>query len=134
MTIFFTDIYFDFNNILNKDIILNDRIKYFYQNVSVCDEVCEYKEINLENMTVTLNCIFNDISNNELNQESNFLYDTLEVIFDLININNFLLLKCYKNALKYFTSSVGSWITLILGIVQTNCYGFTLFLYGFAKN
>ena len=117
---FFTDICYDFDNPLKKDIILNDRTKYLYQKAFLCGKGCNFIKINLENMTATCNCSFNDILNNELTQE----IDSLDLdyiigeIYDLINVNNFLLFKCIKNAFKHFTSSIGSWIILILIIVQ----------------
>ena len=115
---FFTDICYDFDNPLKKDFPLSDRIKYFNQIVSFCDDGCIFKEINLENLTAKCNCLFNDISNNELIKESAFLGDIVEDINDIININNFRFIKCIKSAFKHFTSSIGSWITFILIIVQ----------------
>ena len=50
---------------MNKDIPLNDRIKTIYPDVELCDEGCEIKGINLEDMTSTCDCMFNDISNND---------------------------------------------------------------------
>ena len=115
---FFTDICFDFDNPVKKDIILSDRIKYFFRNVSLCNDGCEYKGINLENMTATCNCLFNDILNNELIKENDLISDSIEDNLDLTYSNNFLVFKCFKYALKHFTSSIGCWITLILSLVQ----------------
>ena len=85
---FFTDICYDFDNPLKKDIILNDRTKYLYQKAFLCGKGCNFIKINLENMTATCNCSFNDILNNELTQK----IDSLDLdyiigeIYDLINV------------------------------------------------
>ena len=116
---FFKDICFYFDNPLKKDVPISDRIKYFYPDVSLCDEKCDYAGINLENMTATCDCTFNDISNNELVQvASAFLGDTIEDFLDFINSSNILVFKCIKYVFKHFTSSIGGWISVILCLVQ----------------
>ena len=35
---------------------LEDRIKYIYQNYSLCEESCTYNSIDLENMNIACNC------------------------------------------------------------------------------
>ena len=126
---FFTDICFDFDNPLKKDIPLGDRIEYFYPNVSLCDKGCEYKGINLEDMTASCDCTFNDISNNEILQDAAFLGDTLGNILDLINSSNILVFKCIKFMFNHFTSSIGGWISVILSLIQI----VTILLYFFME-
>ena len=47
----------------NNDVILEDRIKYYFQNFSLCDAGCEYNTINIENKTIVCNCkVKNNIS------------------------------------------------------------------------
>ena len=116
---FFTDTCFYFDNPLKKDVPLSDRIKYFYPDVSLCDEKCNYAGINLVNMTATCDCTFNDISNNELVQvASAFLGDTIEDLLDFINSSNILVFKSIKYVFKHFPSSIGGWISVILSLVQ----------------
>ena len=116
---FYTDICYDFDNPLKKDIPLNDRIKIFYPDVELCDEGCSYEGINLEDMTATCNCLFNDISNNALIKDNELINGMIGDIFDLINSSNILVLKCFKYMFNHFSRSIGGWISLILILVQT---------------
>ena len=52
---FFWDVCQPFSDSEN-DVILEDRIKYLYQNISLCEQGCTYNKINLENMTVLCDC------------------------------------------------------------------------------
>ena len=117
---FYTDICYDFDNPLKKDIPLNDRIKMFYPDVELCDDGCTYKGINLEDMTATCNCLFNDISNNALIKDNELINSMFGEIFDLINSSNILVLKCFKYMFKHFANSIGGWISLILILAQAS--------------
>lgn len=46
---------FEYNE---KDILIEDRRKIFYKNVSFCDENCDYSEIDYENNRIECNCKF----------------------------------------------------------------------------
>ena len=71
-------------------MILEDRIKYIYQNYSLCDDGCTYNEINTENMTVSCDC---KVKTNLTTNESSFSVEKL----DNIDIDsNFALIKCYN--------------------------------------
>ena len=83
---FYTDLCYDFENPLKKDIPLNDRVKYLYPNISLCDEGCQYKGINLEDMTSTCDCKFNDIANNNIIKDNEIMNEAFGEIFDFINI------------------------------------------------
>ena len=116
---FYTDICYDFDNPMKKDIPLNDRIKTLYPDVELCDEGCQYKGINLEDMTSTCDCTFNDIANNELIKDNPLMESSIGQIFDIINSSNILVLKCFKNMFSHFSRSIGGWISLGLIISQT---------------
>ena len=111
---FFLDICYDFDNPLKKDIPLNDRIKAVFHDATLCDEGCENKGINYENMSVQCDCTFNDIAKSDIIQNNYFLSNTLGELLDLISSSNIQVLKCSKNIFKYFTRSVGSFISLCL--------------------
>ena len=105
---------YDFDNKLKKDIPLNDRIKDIFPNASLCDEGCQYTGINLEDMTATCDCKFNDIANNNIIKENELLSSAMGDILDLINSSNILVFKCIKYMFKHFTSSYGAWISVAL--------------------
>ena len=69
---FYTDICYDFDNPLKKDIPLNDRIKDIFPDAKLCDEGCQYTGINLDDMTATCDCKFNDISNSNIKKIMSF--------------------------------------------------------------
>ena len=111
---FYTDICYDFDNPLKKDIPLNDRIKDIYPDAKLCDEGCQYTGINLADMTATCDCKFNDIKNSNIIKDNAFLDSAVGEIFDLVNSSNILVFKCIKYIFKHFTRSIGGWISLFL--------------------
>ena len=115
---FYTDICYDFDNPFKKDIPLSDRIKIIYPDVELCDEGCEIKSINLEDMTTTCDCLFNDIANNNIMKDNALMESTVGEIFDLINNSNILVFKCFKYIFTHFPSSIGGWISLGLIMSQ----------------
>ena len=108
---FYTDLCFDYKNPKKRDIPLRDRIKNVFPNITLCDEGCQNDGINLEDMTVTCNCKFNDITNNKVIKDNDVLDSMVGEIFDLINSSNILVVKCYKYIFKYFKNSIGGILT-----------------------
>ena len=109
---FYTDICYDFDNKLKKDIPLNDRIADIFPNATLCDTGCQYEGINLNDMTATCNCKFNDITNNNAIKDNALLDSAFGEVLDLVNSSNILVLKCIKNIFKYFSRSIGGWISV----------------------
>jgi len=122
---FYTDLCFDYKNPKKRDIPLSDRIKNVFPNVSLCNDGCEIDGINLEDMTASCNCKFNDITNNEVIKDNAVLDTMVGEIFDLINSSNILVVKCYKYIFKYFKNSVGGILTtsiIALNLILTNIF------------
>ena len=115
---FYTDLCYDYINPLNKDISLQDRIKTFYPNVTLCDEGCDNKGVDIESMTALCDCTFNDIANINFIKENALLNDFMGNIFDVINESNILVLKCFKYIFKHFSKSIGGIITLCLLLIN----------------
>ena len=103
---FFNDICQSFSD-SNNDIVLEDRIKEYYQNYSLCEEGCTYNAIIYEYMTISCDCkVKTNISTNETIQQS---YE--------INIDsNFGIIKCYKLVFSFKGKfkNIGFWIFLLL--------------------
>ena len=118
---FYTDLCFDYKNPKKRDIPLKDRIKNVFPNITLCDEGCQNEKINLEEMTATCNCKFNDITNNNLIKENEILDSMVGEIFDLINASNILVVTCYKYIFKHFKNSIG-------GIMTTSIISLNLIL------
>ena len=111
---FYTDICFEYESPVNKDIPLRDRLTTFYPNITLCDSGCKNAGINLDDMSVKCHCKFNDIANNDLIRENVILNSLIGEALELINESNIAVLKCYKYIIKYFTKCYGSYITLSL--------------------
>ena len=108
---FYTYLCFDFENPKKRDIPLKDRIKNVFPNITLCNDGCQLDGLNLEDMTATCNCKFNDITNNELIKENAVLDSMVGEIFDLINSSNIFVVKCYKYIFKHFKNSIGGILT-----------------------
>ena len=111
---FYTNICYEYESPVNKDIPLKDRITTFYPNVTLCDEGCTNSGINLDDMTAKCNCKFNDIANNDLIKDNVLLNSLVSEVFDIINNSNIAVFKCYKYIFKYFSRSYGGFISLFL--------------------
>ena len=90
-----------FNNICNSfsdsdnDMILEDRIKYIFQNYSLCEDGCTYNNFDLEKTSITCNCKI----------KGNFNETTVPLIFEQGKEASFLdsnigVVKCYNLVLK----------------------------------
>ena len=106
---FYTDICYDFESPTNRDITLEDRLKSFYPNVSLCDEGCMNKGINLTTMKAICNCKFNDISNNKLLDEMGEVGGIGEFV-EIISTSNLEVFKCIKYMFKKFKTSIGGYL------------------------
>ena len=110
---FYTDLCFHFDSPNGKDIPLKDRMLTYYPNVTLCDEGCETKGVNLTAMESMCECKFNDIMNLGDNV---LLKNTLGGITDLLSSSNIFVLKCYKDVFeqKYFIKNTGGFIIIAL--------------------
>ena len=52
---FFTNLCYAFSS-SNNDMILEDRIKYIFQNYSLCEEGCSYNSLNIEQRSISCDC------------------------------------------------------------------------------
>ena len=116
---FFNDICHPYSD-SNNDIVLEDRIKDIYQNYTLCDNGCNYNEINTDYMTVSCDCKVK--TNMSTNETSN-----ITKLDEIKTDSNFALIKCYKLVFSFEgkLKNIGFWIFLILIII----YFPLLFLY-----
>ena len=70
---FYKDICYHYDSPNGKDVPLNDRIKSFYPNITLCDSGYRRKGINLTTMESICTCKFNDIMKNELIEGNAFI-------------------------------------------------------------
>ena len=74
---FYTDICYHFDSPNGKDVPLQDRIKTYYPNITLCDSGCTSKGVNLTSMESICECKFNDLMNNELIEGNALIQNTL---------------------------------------------------------
>ena len=108
---FYTDMCFDFDNPLSRDIPLKDRQKSTFPNAKLCDDGCEFEGMNYAEMTATCSCKYRDISQSNI---ETILEDMFGDVFELIEASNLEVLKCYKNFFKKFGESIGAILSIIL--------------------
>ena len=106
----------------NNDIILEDRIKDFFQNYSLCEEGCTYNEIDLENKIISCDCKVKSSVTTEVNSAS------LEEAEG--SSTNFEVVKCYKLvfSLEGKLDNIGFWILSFLVLAH-----FPILFYYFKK-
>jgi hypothetical protein len=110
---FFTDICFSYSYSEN-DVVLEDRIKDFYQNYSLCDDGCTYNDINLEYMTITCDC---DVKTNLTTTQKVINLKQME---DVNKSSIFEIIRCYNLVFSFKNklNNIGFWIFLILVIAH----------------
>lgn len=68
---FFNDLCHQYENIDNRDIIIDDRRKEIYQNVSFCQEGCTYTEVDYNLMSANCLCDSSILGGEEKNTTEN---------------------------------------------------------------
>ena len=119
---FYTDICFEFDSPLpgSKDIPLKDRIKLFFPNITLCENHCEIKGINLTTLKSICECKLNKLLNSDFFGNNFFLKNELGEIQNLLNAINIEVLKCYRSIFiyKYFISCYGGFLVMGLILIQ----------------
>ena len=113
---FYTDICYCFKSPNGKDIPLKDRIKNFYPNITLCEDGCFSKGVNLDTMESICECKFNDLIRNDIIENNALLSNTIGEVTELIGDSNLNVLKCYKNVFDKKLVRKGTGAFIILGI------------------
>ena len=123
---FYNDICFHYDSPNGKDATLQDRIKSFYPNITLCDPGCKNKGINLTSMEAECECTFQDllsknIFDNDLIGGNVLIKETVEEIIEMISNLNIEILLCYKDVFdyNYFKKNTAGFIVLFLFIIYT---------------
>ena len=135
---FYKDICFHFDSPNGKDATLQDRMKSFYPNVTLCDVGCKNKGINITTMKAECECIFQDllsknIIENDLLGDNILIKESIQEVVDIINNLNIEVLMCFKDVFtyKYFIKNKSGFIIMSLFILFTIC---VIFYYLKSKN
>ena len=123
---FYNDICFHFNSPNGKDATLQDRIKAFYPNMTLCDPGCRNRGVNASSLKAECECTFQDllsknIFSNDLFGNNVLIKESLQGIVDMINNLNIEVLMCYKDFFdfEYFKKNKSGFIVLSLIILHT---------------
>ena len=109
-----------------NDITLKDREKYYYPNISICNEGCDYNSIDFEAQRFICECDVisnisstdkNDISSDEIKENDDQTY--LEYFLSLINYKIF---KCYSlfNKFENYYYNGGLYIGIGTLVISTS--------------
>ena len=115
---FFNDICYPFSN-SNSDIILKDRIVDIYQNYSLCDNGCEYDEIDIEKMLITCSCQVKIEIDTKVSEP-----DFRSAFEDTFKESNFGVIKCYNLvfSLKNKKHNFGFMLFLVFVLFHIICF------------
>ena len=117
---FYTDICFHFYSPFHKDIALKDRILLCFPNVTLCDEGCQIKGVNLTSFKAICECRFSNIMNSDLYGLNALYVDQIDNLKNIIIQTNIEIIKCYKDIIhyKFYSSNIGFMIIFCLIIIQ----------------
>ena len=125
---FYNDICFHFESPNGKDSTLQDRIKTFYPNITLCDSGCKNKGINFTSMEAQCECTFQDllsknIFQNDLIGDNVLIKEALGEIMEMLSNLNIDVLICFKDIFdfSYFKKNIGEFIILGFILTQTIC-------------
>ena len=113
---FYQDICIPYTSPNNTDVLLLDRINYYYHNDELlCQSNCKFSNYSIESQLLKCEC---DISNSEINtrETKKFTKKILyESFYDILKFSNYKVLICYKLAfdLKSIALNKGSIIVII---------------------
>ena len=118
---FFTNLCYEYDLKSDKDIALQDRLKLFYPNLSLCDPGCTQKSFDLEKMMANCEYHFNDISSSnkdKIKEEILLLEHLLGDAINYIESSNIEVLKCVNKIKKSIFKCYGIYISLVLLIIN----------------
>ena len=124
---------FPFKSNIGKDLTLKDRLLFYFANITLCEEGCEYIETNYNFLKTKCKCLYNESRYNLIN--INLLEDELVILMQNTSIAIFaelrdflenikiLFLICIKNvfSFKNLITNLGGYIILLLLIIQIIC-------------
>ena len=120
---FFNDICFRYTAENGRDVPLEERRKQFYQNVSFCEEGCEYHGITLDTKEANCSCeiktnFVSELMDNPLTGE----------LMGLVNDANFEVIVCYKGVFdgKNIFTNLGGWVIVVIAVMELPFFVFYL--------
>ena len=119
-SVFYTDICYHFDFPIDKDIALKDRILLYYPNITLCEDGCQTKGVNLTSLKAICNCKLNNIIKKNLFENNAIYQSSFGELEDMVSNTNIEVMKCF-NAIftyNYAISSPGVYLIILILISQ----------------
>ena len=114
---FYNNLCSPYNSYNNTDVLLNDRRNDFYiHNITLCEENCEYEDINIESLKVKCNCDIKTEVNSNTTKVSFSPNKVLENFYKIEKYANIRIIVCYSQVfnLDKLKKNYGSYILLFI--------------------
>lgn len=114
---FYQDLCTPFTSDDGTDIILSDRLIDYYENISLCEKNCRYKNYDLKAKKVLCDCPIKKQINLKIeNHKDYFLY-----FINIRNFSNIKVLKCFKLVFSKLgqMNNIGSYIFIFIIFIYT---------------
>ena len=117
---FYLDICYNFETYNHKDIALKDRVTIFFPNITLCEDGCEIKSINLTTLKANCVCKIRKFLGDDIFAGNALYGNQLDEIDNLIKQTNINIIKCYKYAFfySYFIRNISGYIIGFLILLQ----------------
>lgn len=114
---FYTDICTPYSSEYGTDIPLEDRKKDYFQNISLCEDQCQFEGIETGTMNAICNC---EIKTNMTEKESGFQINELGSEFkNIIKNSNLKVIRCYNLVFsKKILKNYGHWLMFLIIIAK----------------
>ena len=116
---FYQDICTPFKSPNGADVLLSDRINYYFNNEETqCQPNCHFSDYSFEKQNLKCKC---DIENSEINFDNKIIISKsiYTSFYDVIKYSNYKVLKCFKLAfsLNIFKNNIGNIIVLVYFVI-----------------
>ena len=121
---FYTDLCFHFKSPIDgKDIPLKDRLKLFFPNITLCDEGCHIKGVNLTTLKAVCECTLNNLFNNNIFGNNLLVQKSFGEVQEILTKTNMEVMKCYKDVFdkEMYKKNTGFFIVITLIFIQIIC-------------
>ena len=122
---FYQDICTPYKSSNGTDVLLSDRVNYYYNNEeTTCQSNCKFSDYLMESQYLKCDC---DIKNSEINTQNSKQFNAKSIyqsFYNVLKYSNYKVLKCCKLTfnLKSLTNNKGSIITIAYFLIFSICF------------
>ena len=117
---FYQDVCTTYTSSNNTDVILSDRVEYYFINnfATQCQPGCKFLNYSLENQNIICECNISSIEMNNGNNKNNKYEDSKSLyksFYEVLKYSNYKVLKCYKLAftLNNLKKNIGTIMSMV---------------------